>query len=177
MAQIEIKTGEVGVTRVFSLSMDAAAAKRLRDDATVQTKALGTTPQNPSGIQVFPVSDLGELGLAGFLREGVDADAQDIARDQAKLAALDGWVLLVHSSAFSAEGAMVKPAAALTLIGTYGQTPAPKSTTKLEADSAAAYSGQATGGPPEITRSRGSAGWVVVALAIVAIGILLWAFA
>jgi hypothetical protein len=177
MATIDISAGEMGITRVFSLSMDGTAAKQLRDDRAAQTKALGAAPQNPAGIEVFPLADLGELGLAGFLREGVDAHPDDIARDKVKLAALDGWVMLVHSLAFSTEGATLTPATPLTLIGTYGQTPAPRDRIPLEAESAAPYTGTPPAGLPEITRSRSPAGWIITILALLAVIILVWAFA
>lgn len=177
MVRINIPIGELGTTRVFSLSMSAAEAQQLRDDGEVQTARLGGAPQNPQGIEVFALSDLGEMGLAGFLRDGVDARAEDIERDRIKLAALEGWVLLVHSIAYAQKGAELTPDPALTLIGTYAQTPAVMTSVKLEADAAAAYTGAVPAGPPEVSRSRTRAGWIVLALAVLALPFLLWAFA
>ncbi len=178
MAGIDIKVGEFGTTRVFSLSMTEAQAGSLCDDADMQSQLLGAAPQNPQGIEVFPLSDLGEMGLAGFLRDGVDAHPDDIDRDRIKLAALDGWVLLVHSSAYASAGARLSPDPALTLIGTYAQTPTKKATDLLQAEAAAPYTGVTPpNGPPEVTRSRSRMGWIIVVLAVFALPFLIWAFA
>lgn len=177
MAVIEIPKGELGTTRVLSLSMTSAEARRLRNSPAVQTDNLGAAPINAAGIEVFAVSDLGEMGLAGFLREGIDAHASDINRDLVKLSALDGWVMLIHSSAFADTGASLTLAPALTLIGTYAQTPADYSAVPLEVESAQPYTGPAPAPQPEVTHSRSPAAWVILALAVISIAVLLWALA
>lgn len=174
MAVIEIPKDELGTTRVMSLSMTAAEARRLRDNQALQTQHLGIAPTNPAGIEVFAVSDLGEMGLAGFLREGVDAHPTDINRDLVKLSALDGWVMLIHSSAFAETGARLTLAPALTLIGTYAQTPADQSAVPLEVEAAQPYTGTAPPAQPEVTRSRSPAAWIILALAGISIAVLLW---
>lgn len=177
MAVIEIPRDELGTTRVLSLSMTAAEARHLRDTPALQAENLGAAKMNPAGIEIFAVSDLGELGLAGFLRDGVDAHASDINRDLVKLSALDGWVMLIHSSAFAETGASLTLAPALTLIGTYAQTPADHSAVPLEVEAAQPYTGPAPTPQPEVTRSRSPAAWVILALAVISITILLWALA
>lgn len=172
MTQITIPVGEIGTTRVFALSMTAEQARKLRDEPVLMAGALGAEPENPNGVEVFPLTDLGDLGLAGFLRDGIDAHPQDIARDQAKLAALDGWVMLVHSSAFATSGATLDPIPALTLIGTYAQTPAATTQVPLEAEAAQPYTGtpmQDADAPPA-AKARGS--WIVIALALIVLGAL-----
>ena len=106
---IDISTGETGTTRVFSLSMPAAHAKALQASNEAQFAILGVAALNPDGIEVFPVSDLDEIGLAGYLRQGTDADETQIKRDAAKLRALDGWVMLVHSLAFGGNAMRLPP--------------------------------------------------------------------
>lgn len=175
MAQIEIPKFETGTTRVFSLSMDATTARKLRDDTSYQAILLGAAPPHPEAVEVFALSDLGDMGLTGFLLDGVDADPGDINRDKAKLGALEGWVMLIHSSAFAPEGATLTPDPALTLIGTYSQTPADKPTETLEAEAAKPYTGTPPEAPPEVTQTRSFATWVVIALGFVVLAIALWA--
>lgn len=176
MPQITIPRNEVGITRVFSLSMSAQEAFHLKDDVGLQAKALGVPPVNPAGVEVFSVADLGDLGLVGYLKEGVDAKAEDIARDTAKLAALDGWVMLLHSSAFAQAGATLAPVAALTHIGTYAQTAASTETIPLEAEAARAQASAPPQAPPEAVQTRTSATWIILGLVVVSAAIVLWAF-
>ena len=175
MAALEIPTGEQGVTRVFSLSMSPAEAKALAEEHVLQEAALGAEDLNDLGLEVFAISDLGELGLAGYLRDGVDALEADLKRDAAKLGALDGWVLLLHSSAFAGRGGQIEPIKALTLIGTYTQTSADNSVSKLETEAAAPYSGAAQAAESQpVTGQRG--GSIVVALlALIVMAVLVWA--
>lgn len=175
MAQaITISTGETGTTRVFSLSMPAAEAQHLRDDEAAQRAVLGLDSLNPDGIEVFALRDLGDLGLIGYLREGVDVPEADLKRDAARLAALDGWVMLVHSLAFGGQSTTLKPSSTLTLIGTYGQTKAKGTPVPLEAQSAAPYSGTPKNtARPAAPRFRNPvvAGGVLIVLIVL---ILIW---
>lgn len=169
---IEVPNNEQGITRIFTLSMSADEARALKGDPERQKAILGLDDLNTSGIEVFTVSDLGELGLAGYLREGIDADEAAIKRDSARLAALDGWVMLVHSSAFGGEAASLQPAAELTLVGTYAQTREDKPVVDLQSEAAQPYTG--TGAEPvEQTPAQRSSGALVVAvLAILGVAIL-----
>lgn len=175
MSRIDIPAGELGTTRVFSLSMPADTARLLRDDAQRQMALLGVETLNTTGVEVFALSDLGDLGLAGYLREGADAQEDDLKRDRVKLAALEGWVMLVHSLAFGGMPVTLIPAAELTLIGTYAQTPPPNTQIGLEAEAAQPYSGTAGGKSAQAGRNQASAARVTALLAIVVIAVLWWA--
>ena len=171
---IDISTGETGTTRVFSLSMPAAHAKALQASNEAQFAILGVAALNPDGIEVFPVSDLDEIGLAGYLRQGTDADETQIKRDAAKLRALDGWVMLVHSLAFGGNAMRLTPDSALTLIGTYAQPAAPSQHAGITTKAAQPY----TGAPapktaaPDMRRHKSRA---IGALILLALLILWWA--
>lgn len=177
MRKIDIPRHEVGVTRVFSLSMAPDEARALREDVSRQKTLLGLDTLESGGVEVFPVSDLGEIGLAGYLRDGVDAREEDLNRDRAKLAALDGWVMLIHSSAFGGQAAVLTPAAPLTLIGSYTQTAPDSPSVELESEAAQPYSGTPPpAAPTRPARSRG--GWfVTLILLLLAISLLWWALA
>lgn len=168
----EVPRNEQGTTRIFTLSMPAVQAQALRDDPERQKALLGVDNLHASGTEVFAISDLGDLGLAGYLREGIDANQADINRDTARLAALEGWVMLVHSSAFGGHAVTLKPAPELTLVGTYAQTREDKPAVELQSDAAQPYTG--TGAEPvEQTPAQRSSGSLVVAvLAVIGIAIL-----
>ncbi|MCX7558783.1 hypothetical protein OS190_04335 [Sulfitobacter sp. F26204] len=176
MTRIDIPTGEIGTTRVFSLSMPPAQARALRNSPQAQSAILGVESLNTDGVEVFPLTDLGDIGLTGYLREGTDAREDDIKRDGGKLAALDGWVMLVHSVAFGGAGGSLTPDSALTLIGTYAQTPAPTTQIDVSAESAKPYTGSVTATAANAQDNRGSATLIVAILCIVAAFILWLAF-
>jgi hypothetical protein len=174
---ITVPKHERGVTRVFALSMPEDQAQALHDDPVRQSAALGGADLSTSGIEVFKVSDLGELGLVGFLREGVDAQEKQINRDSAKLAALDGWVMLVHSSAFVDGGAALEPDPALTLIGTYNQQTSERRPVALKSDAAQPYTGSPQITPPPDPRTSSAGSMVVVGLFVLVALALWWALA
>jgi len=122
---ISVVASETGAIRVFSLSLDDEAARRLKDDATTTPhpveEALGATGLNRAHIEVFAIADLGDMPLADYIIEGPGAQESAIDPDRPKLSALDGWVLIVYSAAFAGRAHELTPAPALTLIGTYPQ--------------------------------------------------------
>jgi hypothetical protein len=126
MSKIEIPQGERGVVRVFALSMDPAEAKALRknegtdaeDRSPIET-ALGASGLDTAKVEVFPLADVKEIGLQGYLEQGGGIERAQLDPDRRKLAALEGWVMVVYSSAFGGRGATLDPAPELTLVGTY----------------------------------------------------------
>ena len=164
MALLDIPAYEQGVTRVFALSMTPDAAQRLRDESARQSTLLGAAALTLQGVEIFPISDLGELGLVGYLREGVDAQESDLARDGAKLAALEGWVMLLHSSAFAGEPTTLTLAPQITLVGTYSQQAAPAPETVLESDAAEPYSGAPPDLPTPSSRRLFGGAWMTAVL-------------
>lgn len=118
---LQVTPHERGIVRVFALSLSAKEAEDLRDNATAQAALLGVPTLDTRFTEVFPVADTAEIGLAGYLIDGNGIDPASIAPDRARLAALDGWVLLVYSSAFDGTAQTLSPARALTLIGTYAE--------------------------------------------------------
>ncbi len=177
MSRLEIPELEQGVTRVFSLSMTAEAARRLSGDVEAQAAALGLESVNETGVEVFALADLGELGLVGYLREGVDVPEADLQADRQKLSGLDGWVMLVHSSAFGGQGVVLTPWSEITLIGTYAQQQADQGDIALHSDAAQPYSGAPKKRSAKARRRRSRASLAVACLVVLAAGILWWALA
>ncbi len=174
MTKITVPTGETGVTRVFALSMPASEARSLREDTAAQQRALGADQLEARGVEVFAVGDLGEMGLTGYLREGVDVQEDQLKRDAARLSAIDGWVMLVYSSAFSSEAATLDPAPALTLIGTYGQTRPDSAQVDLQAEAAKPYTGTPDANPQAApARGRGQS-MIIFAIVVLLALALYW---
>lgn len=183
MPKITIPKNEHGKLHVFALSMSDDAAQALHDndditsaeDLRPQERALGTTFVDAIKVEVFRVADLGEFGLAGYLRDGVDVNEAEISRDAAKLAKVDGWVMLVYSPAFGGVEATLDPIPELTLIGTYSQEQADRTPIPLESEAAAPYTGIPGAVPPIPPKGRAGGSLVVVGLAVLAALILWWA--
>lgn len=114
---LRVSSLERGVVRIFALSMTDAEAEALRD--AVDPAVFGLEQINGDYIEIFPVSDLTELGLDGFLEAGHGIEPKDLDPDRAKLRALDGWILLATSQAFAGIEAELRLAPELTLIGSY----------------------------------------------------------
>ena len=120
---LSIPRNERGVVRVFSLSMTPAEAKALKEDPVAVNAMLGAEPHlDASHVEVFPVRDLEDIGLVGYLLEGDAVSADQLAPDRTKLEKLGGWVLIVYSLAFEDRATDLHLTSALTLIGTYGET-------------------------------------------------------
>lgn len=183
MTKIDIPKNEQGLLRIFALSMADDAAQALHDNDDIssvdgrhpQERALGTIFVDANNVEVFRVADLGALGLAGYLREGIDANTDEIARDAAKLAAVDGWAMLVYSSAFGGAKATLDPISELTLIGTYSLEQADRTHILLASEAAAPYTGVPSATPPTAPSGRTGGSLVVVGLAVLAALILWWA--
>ena len=117
---IQIPAGERGVIRVFDLDMPAEQAKFLREPGAL-AQVLGIPEIDLEHVEIFPISDLEELGLAGYLIQGCGIAEAEITPDRAKLEAIKGHVLLLRSRAFDGAEMRLTPAAPITLVASYGE--------------------------------------------------------
>lgn len=175
MTTIEIPKHETGQIRVFAVNRpmaDVTEAIESIGKPAVIADLLGR-PIAENGAELFAVSDLTGVGLPNYLLEGYTALSDQITRDQKKLEALDGYVLLLFSSAFGGEAAKLSVGPDLTLIGTYGEEQPDMDVEPLTSEAAQPYSGSPVQTPP--TPPRGKPGGVLMVLAIIVIlAILLW---
>lgn len=119
---IEIPAGESGVIRVFDLDMRPEQAQFLREPGAL-AQVLGIEDINLDHVEIFPVSDLEELGLAGYLTQGCGIAQEEIAPDLAALKKLSGHVLLLRSRAFNGAATRLTPASQIRPIASFGETP------------------------------------------------------
>ena len=168
-APIDIPAHQSGVIRVFALSMSDADAKALKSDPSARAAALGAEV-DAEQVEIFPVSDLEGVGLAGYLIEGNAVPAADIAPDRAKLDRLGGWVMIVFSRAFKGEATTLTLAPSLTLIGTYGAAGVDwRATETIRSEAAKPYSGVSKAGrkrPSDAAMSGRIAMLVLISLAL-----------
>ncbi|MEL6452239.1 MAG: hypothetical protein AAFQ19_13355 [Pseudomonadota bacterium] len=176
-ARIDIPANERGIIRVFSLSMDASAARALKEQPEALAAALGTGEGalDAEQVEVFPVSDLEGIGLSGYLAAGNAVPEDQLAPDRVKLDKLGGWVLILYSRAFADRATTLAPAPALTLIGTYGAARTDwTATERVTADSAKPYSA-----PPETVEKKkpsdAAMSGRIATLVLIVLGLFTWA--
>lgn len=173
---IDIPPNERGAIRVFALSLTDTEAKALKSDPAAVNAALGAEIDTEQ-VEIFPISDLEGIGLAGYLTEGNAVPPAQLVPDRAKIDKLSGWVLIVFSRAFGDAAMTLTPAPALTLIGTYGETPIDyRATETVTSEAAKPFTA-----PPETVKKRPSDAAMSGRVATVALivmfaltGIVIW---
>ena len=83
---------------------------------------LGLDWLNADDIELFDVADLDELGLAGYLIQGNGVAHSAIEMDRVGLGKINGWVLILYSSAFDGKPAQLSPNRQLSLVGMWQET-------------------------------------------------------
>ncbi len=178
---LTVSKHERGIVRVFALSMTDAEAKALRDNAATsedaplpQAEALGIAQVDSTFTEVFPVADISEIGLTGYLEQGNGIDGTQLAPDRAKLDALEGWVFLVYSSAFGGADCTLSPSRALTLIGSYSEPGVDWSSTQtLTSESATGSAAPARKTPSDAAMS-GRIATLVLLFLFALVGVMIW---
>ncbi|MCD9148180.1 hypothetical protein [Pseudophaeobacter flagellatus] len=149
---LHIPASERGVIRVFDLQMPPEQAQFLREPGAL-AQVLGIAEIDLTHVEIFPVSDLEELGLPGYLTQGCGVPQAEIAPDLAALRTLSGYVLLLRSRAFGGTATRLTPADQIRLVASYGEPETQWSAPPMPApDSSKPYS--AAKPPPRATRDQ-----------------------
>lgn len=164
---LSVATLETGVIRVFALNrppeeitrdLKTRGAERIAGDLLDTKIASG-------GAEIVALADLTGVGLSGYLADGYAVPAEQLSEMRRKLDALDGYAMLVFSSAFDGRAATLTPGPDATLIGTFGEALPDNTPTALKAESAAPYTGQP--GVPRTTPASGKGGSLMVGILVV----------
>jgi hypothetical protein len=103
--------------RVFTVALTPDEMQR--DKATFVQTLLGDPDIDPAYVELFDVADLSDIGLAGFLSEGLGVPEAALESDRILLQGLKGPVLVLLSKALHGRAVTLTPDPRLTLIGTY----------------------------------------------------------
>ncbi|MDA7964624.1 hypothetical protein [Ruegeria sp.] len=160
---------ERGVVRLFALDMRPEEAKFLREPGAAE-QVLGVAGLDPEQIDIFPVSDLEDLGLYGYLNEGCGVSGDQL--DRVALKAIDGWVMVLRSAAFHGRPATLIPDRRIRLIGLYTEEATNWTGSPIPTESAKPFSAPQTPVVSDTPRRIGLA--LIVVLAILLIGGALW---
>ena len=136
---VHIPNGERGLIRVFDLDMRPEQARFLREPGALP-QVLGIEDLNLDQVEIFPVSDLEELGLVGYLNEGCGVPIDLLTADRERLMGLTGHIMLIRSRAFGGEETRLTPASQITFIGAYGEDQTQWTGAPILTDSAKPYS-------------------------------------
>lgn len=173
-AKLKVRQGERGVVRVFALNMSAQEAKFLSEPGAAG-QVLGVQLANPDQVEVFPISDLEDIGLEGYLEQGAGVPHAELKPDHEKLASLEGWVMVVFSKAFGGQTVEIKPAPTLDLVGAYGVEPTDWSAEPMDpVSSAKPYSAGPVQPPREARSQARRTGGAIFAVFMIAIAVMIW---
>lgn len=103
--------------RVFTAALTPEEMQR--DKASLILRLLGDPDLDPAYVELFDVGDLSDIGLAGFLSEGLGVRDVALEPDRALLQGLKGPVLVLLSKALHGRAVTLTLDPRLNLIGTY----------------------------------------------------------
>ncbi len=169
MSDLTVAPHEHGVIRLFTLDMRPEEAKFLREPGAAD-QVLGVNGLDPEQIDIFPVADLEDLGLYGYLNEGCGVSQDQLNRTA--LEAVDGWVMTVRSAAFGGNAAELQPDPRLHLIGLFTEEATNWTGGALATESAKPFSAPQSAAVNDTPRRVGSAVLALVILFL--IGGALW---
>lgn len=137
---------------------------------------LGAQDLDPEFVEAFDVSDLAEFGLMQYLHEGGGIPQEQLSPFADQLNALDGWVVLIASSAFKGVAQELWPEAPLRLLARFDEeSPAPPPPFGLESEAA---TGVLDGTPARKTPSdaamSGRVAMVMLLLMFALTGVVIW---
>lgn len=131
--QMKIKAQEHGLIRLFAVDLPPESIQTFQtrqfgegdQDIWPLRDALGATYLDEDFIELFDVADLEELGLAGYMQQGLGIAQQDINEARAQIDQITGHVLIVLSNAFDGLAQDLTPNAPLRWIGTFTEEGSP----------------------------------------------------
>ena len=175
-----VKATERGVIRIFMANLTTEQAESFTQSPDEDTpapinRALGVTYLDSDFVELFPLSNLEGVGLAGYLVDGLGVAEEDVKPHASRLNAMSGQVLIVLSQAFGGFEATIAPTAPLKWIGTYTEEGAAVKFEPLPSEGAEGTPGTPAGKPP---KSDARVGGMIAMYALIAmfafVGLLIW---
>ncbi|MBA83400.1 hypothetical protein ACSSNL_00695 [Thalassobius sp. S69A] len=172
--RIEVPASETGVVRLFAVDLPADEIEDFADferEGALMISALGVYDLNPSCVEIFPVAQLDDMGLANYLIEAYSIDPADLKDDRTFLNNIRGHVALVSSGAFRGKAQTLRPYHPLRWLGTWSEPRPQLDLSPIPSDAARDTLG--TTGPAERPRFPRWLGWVLP-LAGIVLGTLIY---
>lgn len=175
----QVSATERGVIRIFMANLTTEQAASFTESPDEDTpapinRALGVTYLDSDFVELFPLSNLEGVGLAGYLVEGLGVAEADVKPNASRLNAMSGQVLIVLSSAFGDFETTITPTAPLKWIGTYTEESANVKFEPLPSEGAKGTQGT----PIKPPKSDARVGGMIAMYALIAmfafVGLLIW---
>ncbi|KAF0114698.1 MAG: hypothetical protein FD150_1407 [Rhodobacteraceae bacterium] len=117
MTGLSIPALDRNLVRVFSVALTPVEMQRGK--ASLAPALLGDADLDPAYVELFDIAELSDIGLAGYLTEGLGVPDAALTADRARLDALKGPVLILLSKALHGREVTLTLDPRLTLISTY----------------------------------------------------------
>lgn len=171
MTALTIPAHDRDGVRIFAARLTPDDLKR--DKSRLAADLLGDPDLDPAFVEIFDLADLSDVGLAGYLTDGLGVPAPALAPDRARLETLTGPVLILLSKALHGRAVTLTPDPRLTLVGTYAEDRPP---VHFEPLPTAAAKGTLTPGlPSDRTPQRPASAFLLLGLALALVaGVALW---
>ncbi len=170
-----VSATEHGVIRIFMVNLSADDAARFMQSPEEINRALGVEDLNEEFVELFALSTLDGVGLAGYLIDGLGVAEADVAPYRSRLNGMSGHVLIVLSRAFGGRAATITPTAPLKWIGTYTEEGA---SVKFEPLPSKGAEGAVTGSPAKAPKSDARIGGMIAMYALIAmfalVALMIW---
>ncbi|PTX54919.1 hypothetical protein C8N43_3742 [Litoreibacter ponti] len=157
---LEVRESEHRVYRLFTIDLathhiPAFTRPKLNNTGGYDyplRDALGLSELDDSQVQILRLSELGELGLTGYLIEGLGISEADLEANAERLDALEGHVAVLPSRAFSGP-ALIVPTPPVALVGAYAEHEAATDFTTLTSAAAKPAPQPDPVAPPPVPRA------------------------
>lgn len=178
-----VAKGERGIVRIFAVDLPEPELEHFTARTTGTNgkvrwplqEALGVPVLDEDFIEQFPMEDLAELGLSGYLSEGYDIPDDALSNVSDALDAIAGNVLLIWSEAFGGAETILVPSAPLRHVATL-QEPQPEVQFEPLPNKSAKREPEDVRNKPAISDAAMSGRIALIALlvAFFAVGLMIW---
>ncbi|MCU0903423.1 MAG: hypothetical protein MUE83_06060 [Tabrizicola sp.] len=117
MTRLPVPALDRNTVRVFSAALPPEEMQRGK--ASLAPELLGDPDLDPAYVELFDVKELSDIGLAGYLTEGLGVPEAALTGDLDRLDGLKGPVLILLSKALHGREVTLTLDPRMTLIGTY----------------------------------------------------------
>ncbi len=168
---ITIPADDFGKIRVFALSSPPAEPLKEKQPAAI-AQLFGTDALNLDYVDVVDIAATGDLGLLGLIQQGYGLSPD--AADEAALAPLSGWVILLMSRATSGAEVELKPMPFVTHVTTLGHDANLEVHAPIESDAAKGTLEPPTKPPKSDARIGGMVATVVLLFLFLFVAAMIW---
>ncbi len=179
---LHVRAEEFGTVRLFGLRGTEAEIARMtarHQDAEGQVHwpllaELGVDHLDETHVEIFDVAQLGDIGLTGYMEEGLGIPPAQIAPQRALLENEGGQVLILLAGAFGGKPADLKPSDKLSFLGLFTEDRPPVIFDPLPAGGA--KGAPLTGGRKPVSDAAMSGRIAMVALLVLFVltGLVIW---